>query len=115
MGLVQIYFVSIVGVVCHELLVLLYGMAYKRGGLFGMAVYLAAGGTVGFAVLGMTTALTRFACRDFATNVLLPFLMKQPMALIAAPVILGLGRIVALHHRSSNLYQIHEYSRCLYC
>ena len=45
LGPVQIYFVSIVGVVCHELLVLLYGMAYRRGGLFGMAVYLAAGGT----------------------------------------------------------------------
>jgi hypothetical protein len=60
----------------------------------------------------MTTALTRFACRDFVTNVLLPFLMKQP--LIAAPVILGLGRIVALHDRSSILHQIHEYNRCLY-
>ena len=26
----------------------------------------------------------------------------------------GLGRTVALHHRSSTLYQIHEYIRCLY-
>jgi hypothetical protein len=63
---------------------------------------------------GLTTALTWFACRDFATNVLLPFLMKQPMALIAAPVILGLGCIVALHDRSSILHQIHENNRCLY-
>ena len=29
-------------------------------------------------------------------------------------VILGLGRIVALCHRSSNSYQISEHIRCLY-
>jgi hypothetical protein len=30
-------------------------------------------------------------------------------------VALGLGRIVALHRRSSTSYQIHEHIRCLYC
>ena len=27
---------------------------------------------------------------------------------------LGLGRIVALHYRSSALYRIHEHIRCIY-
>jgi hypothetical protein len=34
--------------------------------------------------------------------------------LLALGVGLGLGRIVALHHRSSTSYQIHEHIRCLY-
>ena len=35
----------------------------------------------------MTTALTRLDCAEFGANVILPFLMKQPLALLGAPFV----------------------------
>jgi hypothetical protein len=40
---------------------------------------------------------------------------KNPRKNLDRLVELGLGRIVALHCRSSTLYQIHLHIRCLYC
>ena len=69
---------------------LVYSVAYKEGGHTANVIYFATGWFVGLVLLGMTTALTRFSCADFATAVVLPLLMKQPLALVGSPVVYAL-------------------------
>jgi hypothetical protein len=71
----------------RRFLVIVYARACSKGGLEAKLVYFVTGAFVGFVSLGMTVALTRFSCTDFATMVVLPFLMKQPLALLGAPFI----------------------------
>jgi hypothetical protein len=57
----------------------------------------------------------RVAAEDAAARRLPPGLVRQTWGVDAAAfgVELGLGRIVALYHRSSTLCQIHEHIRCI--
>ena len=83
----SVYIVSVVCVVTKLALIEIYGWAVKSGGctLLGMCAFTS--GFLGLLVLGITTALTRLTCAEFGANVILPFLMKQPLALLGAPFV----------------------------
>jgi hypothetical protein len=52
--------------------------------------------------------------RGMEINVANAVNVKQTIAAAETTVVAGLGRIVALDHRASTSYQIHEHIRCLY-
>ena len=90
LAMASIYMVSIVGAVMHEILVFCYALAYRRGGMIEKGVFFSTGGLLGLVIVAMSTTLTHLACKTFVMSAVLPFLMKQPLALISAPVIYSL-------------------------
>lgn len=84
MSLLSIYICAICGVVTHEVLILLYAMAYKKGGVTAVTVYVMTALLLWYCIFVLTQALTFLSCDDFARNVVVPFLMKQPIALVTA-------------------------------
>jgi len=86
-AVLSIYTVSIAGLITHEVLVLVYGLAYDNGGITATTVFIVTGIFVGCVLLMMTSVLSHFSCSGFLTTVVLPFLMKQPLALVASPFV----------------------------
>jgi hypothetical protein len=42
---------------------------------------------VGMVVVGLTKSLSNLSCSEFVTTVVMPFLMKQPLALVGSPLV----------------------------
>ena len=87
LALINVYIVSVVCAVAKLGLLYGYGYACKRGGLTLLVASAIVATFLGLIILGMTAALTKLSCADFASNVVLPFLMKQPLALLGAPAV----------------------------
>ena len=87
LAICSIYTVSIVGVLLKEIMILLYARAFQRQATTAKVVCAAVSVFLGTVLLGMTRSLTHFSCSEFAGHVVLPFLAKQPLALIGVPVI----------------------------
>ena len=62
LALASIYAVSIVGVVAHELFMVIFGMAHQRRGMVATVVYGTTGILLSSVVVGMTSALVRHTC-----------------------------------------------------
>lgn len=83
----NVYIVSAICAVSKLIFIAAFGWSVNSGGCAVLAMAAVSSSLLGLLVIGTTTALTNLTCSEFAVNIIMPFLLKQPMALVAAPIL----------------------------
>ena len=86
LGLLNIYVVSIIQAIFKMILMMLYGPAAEKGGNYVKGVAVAAAVFFACVTSSIVSVLNLVSCADFWNNFLFPFLLKQPLSLLAGPL-----------------------------
>ena len=86
-AVLNVYIVSVICAVTKLIFLYSFGWSVGSGGWAMLTTAAASSFLLGLLVSGVTTALTNLTCVEFATHIAIPFLLKQPMALVVAPVV----------------------------
>ena len=87
LAVLNVYIVSVICGVSKLIFMYSFGWSVNAGGCATLAMAIMSSSLLGVIILGMTTALTKLSCSEFAGNIIMPFLLKQPMALVGAPIV----------------------------
>jgi hypothetical protein len=86
LGLCNIYVVSIVQAVFKMVLMMIYGPAAEKGGTYVTGVAVTAAAFFAGCTSSIVSVLNLYSCADFWNVFLFPFLLKQPLSLLAGPL-----------------------------
>lgn len=86
LGLCNIYVVSIVQAIFMMVLMMIYGPAAEKGGSYVKGVAAAAAVFFVCVTSSIVSVLNLYSCSDFWNVFLFPFLLKQPLSLLAGPL-----------------------------
>lgn len=86
LGLCNIYVVSIVQAIFKTVLMIIYGPAAEKGGNYVIGVAVAAAAFFAGCTSSIVSVLNLYSCADFWNVFLFPFLLKQPLSLLAGPL-----------------------------
>jgi hypothetical protein len=86
-AVLNVYIVSVICAVTKLIVIYSFGWSVSNGGWAALTTAVVSSCLLGLLVSGVTEALTNLTCVEFATHIAMPFLLKQPMALVVAPVV----------------------------
>lgn len=85
LGLCNIYIVSVVQAIFKLVVMALYGPAAAKGGSYVKAVAVATAAFFACVTSSIVSVLNLYSCSDFWDLFLFPFILKQPLSLLAGP------------------------------
>lgn len=86
LGLCNIYVVSIIQAIFKTVLMMVYGPAAEKGGSYVKGVAVASAVFFACVTSSIVSVLNLYSCSDFWNVFLFPFLLKQPLSLLAGPL-----------------------------